>query len=151
MEKNKSGGEEVDMPRLETVWLAMERASRRAALKVGEAARAQLRESMNGRWMVERCSFILWRRSAAASAIGCCGGGAVVGIGEEEEPGVQNSFRGGGRENKKHVIYPCPFSSCKGKGKGTKGQRMSSALGLGFLVLHGPKSQDRLSRMYFSV
>ena len=150
MEKNKSGGEEVDMPRLETVWLAMERASRRAALKVGEAAVAQFRESMNCRWMTEHCSFILRRRLAATSAIGCYGGGAAVGVGEEEEPGVQNSF-GGKRENKKHVIYPCPFSSCKGKGKGTKGQRMLSALGLGFLVLHGPKSQDRLSRMYFSV
>jgi hypothetical protein len=148
MEKNKSGGEEVDMPQLETVWLAMERASRRAALKAGEAAAAQFRESMNRRWMAECCSFILRRRSAAASAIGCCGGGAAVGVGEEEEPGVQNSFEGK-QENKKDVIYPCPFSSCKGKG--TKGQRMSSALGLGFLVLHGPKSQDRLSRMYFSV
>jgi hypothetical protein len=62
------------MPQLETVWLAMERASRRAALKAEEAAAAQFRESMNRRWMAECYSFILRRRSAAASAIGCCGG-----------------------------------------------------------------------------
>jgi hypothetical protein len=115
------------MPRLETVWLAMERASRRAALKVGEAARAQLRESMNGRWMVERCSFILWRRSAAASAIGCCGGGAVVGIGEEEEPGVQNSFRGGG--TRKQKTRHLSLSLLVVQGQGERNQRSKDVNG----------------------
>jgi hypothetical protein len=122
------GGQEFDMPRLETVWLAMERASRRAALKAEEAAAARSRESVIRRSMAARLSFILRRRSAAASSAMAAAWTAVdigeaEGLGKPGLTGFQISF--GGEKGENHVIIqPRSVVSWIGLGMAPKWAKM---------------------------
>ena len=135
------------MPRLETVWLAMERASRRAALKAEEAAAARSRESVIWRSMAARFSLILRRRSAAASAM------AAAGAARRWRSGVaggasSSNFLVGGKKKKKTRHHPCSVVPSRAR---RKTDRIRRLLGWAFLDWawrpNRPKGKDWAPRL----
>ena len=113
--KNQPPGKR-DMPRLETVWLAMERAERRAALKASAVAEARSRAWVIRRWMAARWSCILRRRrSKEASACAMGVGGAPADSDWDASLPGRGDGRMGGRSGGlefKMASLPCGCGLC---------------------------------------